>query len=103
VRDQEDEKNAFSAMTSAGLPLDKQLSGNQTSTGPPVITQGLRASEYVNFKMPKDLNLMYRDGIHVLCYSKPGVYEQNQAEMLFKMVKADAKLVKAVYETNGFG
>ena len=39
----------------------------------------------------------------VLCYSKPSQYEQNQAEMLFKMVKADAKLVKSVLETNGFG
>ena len=39
----------------------------------------------------------------VLCYSKPSQYEQNQFELLFKMVKADSKLVKSVLETNGFG
>jgi len=37
-----------------------------------------------------------------ICYSKPSQYEQTQFEMFFKMVKADAKLVKAVFETNGF-
>ena len=39
----------------------------------------------------------------VLCYSKPSQYEQTQFDMFFKMVKADAKLVKAVMETNSLG
>lgn len=41
--------------------------------------------------------------MNILCYTKPSQYEQTQFDMFFKMVKADAKLVKAVMETNGLG
>ena len=57
----------------------------------------------MNFKAPKDLTLLNRDGVNVLCYSKPTTYEQTQFDLLFKMVKADAKLVRSIFETNGFG
>lgn len=37
----------------------------------------------------------------MLCFTKPSQYEQSQFDMFYKMVKADARLVKAVFETNG--
>ena len=46
---------------------------------------------------------MNREGVNVLVYSKPTQYEQTQFELFFKTVKADAKLVKSVMESNGLG
>lgn len=46
---------------------------------------------------------MNRDGNLVLTYQKPTCYfDQTSPDMLYKMHRADARLVKAVLETNNF-
>ena len=85
VRENEDDKVAFAAVSS-GIQMqnlqEKQATagagagGGSNNHGGSVIQQGLRAAEYVNFKLPKDLTLLNRDGVNVLCYSKPSTYEQ---------------------------
>ena len=105
-REQENEEKAVEGVSGqggAGIVNNTAKLANQNKELGNTGARFLMNTEFVNFKPLKELSLLNRDGINVLCYSKPSYQDsQSSHELNFKMVKADAKLVKAVFETNGF-
>ena len=63
-------------------------------------------SEYVNFKPLKDSSILIRDGMTTIYFQKGAIFNSylndSSSELLFKLVKCEAKLLRSVLETNGF-
>lgn len=63
-------------------------------------------TEYVNFKPLKDSSILIRDGMTTIYFQKGAIFNSylndSSSELLFKLVKCEAKLLRSVLETNGF-
>ena len=63
-------------------------------------------TEFVNFRPLKDSSILIRDGQSTLYFQKGAILNQHISdssnEMYFKLVKCEAKLLRAVLENNGF-
>lgn len=61
--------------------------------------------EFINFKPLKDSSILIRDGQSTIYFQKGAIlntYMDNQTDLYFKLVRCEAKLLRAVLETNQF-
>jgi len=76
-RDQENEAQAVEGTSGQGGAGIVNNTAKLANAGKEIANPRMNINaEFINFKQLKDLSLLNRDGISVLCYSKPAYVDQ---------------------------